>query len=211
MPSTSTHPWVYRASGAVAAGELHAGGGALTVSATEYLGGDRSALLASLDSGDLIRAYSASAPSLWWSWTVSAPSRDNGDGTYRVPFGASSHGGLPEPPDSELLDVQIVQSSAGAVPPDAAAVAAYLGVPVGTEGVADAVDVAVMEQARRCDVSSYDAALRYAATRRAARAFAARNHVLGTVDAGDFGTFRIARWDAEIEAAEAHALLGGFA
>jgi hypothetical protein len=90
-------------------------------------------------------------------------------------------------------------------------VAAYLGVPPATVGLAEALAVALHEQAARCDVAAYDWALAYAATRRAARVYAARNHVLGTVDAGDFGTFRIARWDAEIEAAEAHALLGGFA
>jgi hypothetical protein len=115
-----------------------------------------------------------------------------------------------------VLAVTAVQDPAGPpsgppVPPDVDAVAEYLGLPAETVGLPDALAVALVEQAARCVVEPYDAALRYAAVRRAARVYAARNHVLGTVDAGDFGTFRIARWDAEIEAAEAHALAGGFA
>jgi hypothetical protein len=96
------------------------------------------------------------------------------------------------------------------VPPTVADLAAYLGVDAGTPGLADAIAVAVEAQASRCLVDPYTAGLAYAATRRAARTYAARNHLLGTVDAGDFGTFRIARWDAEIDSAEAPYLKGGF-
>lgn len=97
-----------------------------------------------------------------------------------------------------------------ATPPTVADLAAYLAADPGTPGLAEALAVAVEAQAARCVVDPYTPALAYAATRRAARTYASRNHLLGTVDAGDFGTFRIARWDAEIDSAEAPYLKGGF-
>jgi hypothetical protein len=103
-----------------------------------------------------------------------------------------------------------------ATPPTSADVLEWLGAQPGApapspELVDDALEVALLQQAQVNIVDPYTAALHYAALRRTARILAARPHTLGTVDAGDYGTLRIARWDAEIQSAEADTLRGGFA
>lgn len=95
-------------------------------------------------------------------------------------------------------------------PPTAADLAAYLRIDDDTAGLADAVAVAVADQAARCDVSDYTAPLREAALRRAARVFTARAQPLG-IELGDMGAYPLPRWDAEIETHEAAYRLAGFA
>ena len=98
-----------------------------------------------------------------------------------------------------------------AIPPTVEDVAAYLGLAAEPDGLADDLDSALERQASRCVVDPYTMPLRQAAIRRAARAWAARGHVLGTIDAGDFGMVGIARWDVEISDYEAAYRRPGFA
>lgn len=98
-------------------------------------------------------------------------------------------------------------------PPDVDAVLEWLGAsgaPPSQALVADALAVALLEQSQVNVIDPYTEALRYAALRRTARILAARPHTLGTIDAGDFGTLRLSRWDAEIQSAEAATLRGAF-
>ena len=90
--------------------------------------------------------------------------------------------------------------------PTAADVAAYLSLTDPDETLvaelAISLEVAIEQQASRCDVSDFTRALWQAARRRAARDLAARNAVLGLVDVGDLGAVRMSGWDAQIEALE---------
>lgn len=100
--------------------------------------------------------------------------------------------------------------------PTAADVAAYLGIPAPSVEVlaalADAVAVAIEAQAAACVVDPYTEGLAYAATRRAARVYAARQAPLGQVNLGDdYGVVPLPRWDAEVRQAEAPYLRGSFA
>lgn len=99
-----------------------------------------------------------------------------------------------------------------ATPPTSADLVAWLGNRADTipaDLLEEALEVALERQAAECVVDPYSASLRYAALRRAARHLAARPHALGTVDSGDFGASRIARWDAEVTTHEAPYLRGG--
>lgn len=73
-----------------------------------------------------------------------------------------------------------------------------------------ALDVALEQQAVRCDVTWYGPALHGAALRRAARWLAMRGHSLGALGNADLVAY-VPRWDAGIEEAEADYRWGGFA
>lgn len=73
------------------------------------------------------------------------------------------------------------------------------------------LQVAIEQQAARCDVADYTMSLWQACRRRAARDLAARGAVLGLVDVGDLGAVRMSSWDAHIEALEGPYRLGAIA
>lgn len=66
----------------------------------------------------------------------------------------------------------------------------------------EALGAALDQQCLRCQVTPYTVSLRLAALRRGARYLAGRNVPLGIV-VGEFGSDRLARWDAVTDELEA--------
>jgi hypothetical protein len=217
MTRTDTAPWVHRTALPVVAGQFTRDGTYLVLGALDADGTDRTVLLASLGAGVVVRIADPLDPVQWWVYTCTQPATDEGDGTYRVRVTSGGHGPLPDPADLLRCDLTFLNVNMPPDPPSPPGrptvddLAEWLGVPPATEFLDVSLLVAIDRQDAACVVEPYTEALRYACLRRAARAYAARPHTLGTVDGGDFGVQRIARWDAEIQDAEAGYLRGAFA
>jgi hypothetical protein len=89
-----------------------------------------------------------------------------------------------------------------ALQPTAADLAEYAKVDPGEALLVEAMGAALDQQCERCVVVPYTASLRLAALRRGARYLAGRNVPLGIV-VGEFGSDRLARWDALTDELEA--------